>query len=272
MLKRARQLVGDIRARGFAALEIAVDVAEAVGIPPRITALLHRGPARSSPDDLSEARAWHADVSDPAHGPVGPRPATDLEPEAAEPATEAAEAAALERAEVPDASAPAEPLDETVAEGTRQGAAEAEPQAHAAAEVATKASEPARIKTTRKTTRKKAPARQTNKKRAVSATQQLPTGVRPLNGETEIDGSIYLARIVWALGVSRLEGTAALRPADIARLVLARSAVSFEPPNIARYIRRSQPSCISVDRVEGGSSFFKLNAEGRRLFDAHFRG
>jgi len=106
------------------------------------------------------------------------------------------------------------------------------------------------------------------KKRAGS---QLPDGVRPLGVEDAIDGSTYLARIIWSLGVAQLEGTGALRPADMARMIMSRSPISLEPPNVARYIRRSKPSCVLVDHTEGSSNFYRLSAEGKALFEEKFR-
>ena len=72
--------------------------------------------------------------------------------------------------------------------------------------------------------------------------------VRALRTDDEINGSTYLARIIWSLGVSELEGSGPLRPADMARMIMSRSPVSLEPPNVARYIRRSKPTCIEVAR------------------------
>lgn len=118
-----------------------------------------------------------------------------------------------------------------------------------------------------------APTRQRRRtgRRSVVGNQQLPDGVQALQVDDAISGSTYLARIIWALGVAQLEGIGPLRPADIARMVMARSAVSLEPPNVARYIRRSNPTCISVDHTEGSSNFYKLNADGKRLFNENFR-
>lgn len=95
--------------------------------------------------------------------------------------------------------------------------------------------------------------------------------VRALRVDDAIGGSTYLARIVWSLGVSDREGTGPLRPADMARMIMSRSPVSLEPPNVARYIRRSKPTCIEVAHTEGSSSFYTLNAEGRSLFEQLFR-
>jgi hypothetical protein len=95
--------------------------------------------------------------------------------------------------------------------------------------------------------------------------------VRPLEVEDAINGSTYLARIVWSLGVAELEGTGPLRPADMARMIMSRSAVSLEPPNVARYIRRSKPTCIVVDHSEGNSNFYALNDEGHALFNEKFK-
>jgi len=108
------------------------------------------------------------------------------------------------------------------------------------------------------------------KKRPAAAETKLPAGVKPLAVKDAISGSTYLARIVWALGVSSREGSGPLRPADIARMVMARSPISLEPPNIARYIRRSNPACLAVEKTEGSSSYYRLNAAGKRLFSEHF--
>jgi hypothetical protein len=109
------------------------------------------------------------------------------------------------------------------------------------------------------------------KKRGLVGSVDLSDTVRPLEVDDAIGGSTYLARIIWSLGVAELEGTGPLRPADIARMVMSRSPVSLEPPNVARYIRRSKPTCIAIAHSEGSSSFYKLNAEGHALFDSMFR-
>jgi hypothetical protein len=111
--------------------------------------------------------------------------------------------------------------------------------------------------------------RKPTKKRAGS--RDLPDGIRPLGVDDAINGSTYLARIIWSLGVAELEGTGALRPADMARMIMSRSPISLEPPNVARYIRRSKPTSIAIDRTEGSSSFYKLSAEGKALFEEKFR-
>lgn len=111
--------------------------------------------------------------------------------------------------------------------------------------------------------------RKPTKKRAGS--RDLPDGIRPLGVDDAINGSTYLARIIWSLGVAELEGTGSLRPADMARMIMSRSPISLEPPNVARYIRRSKPSSIIIDRTEGSSSFYKLSAEGKALFEEKFR-
>lgn len=112
--------------------------------------------------------------------------------------------------------------------------------------------------------------RPTGKKRGLVGAKDLSDRVRPLEVDDAINGSTYLARIIWSLGVASLEGTGPLRPADMARMIMARSPVSLEPPNVARYIRRSKPSCIAVDHVEGNSNFYKLSDEGVALFEDKF--
>jgi hypothetical protein len=113
--------------------------------------------------------------------------------------------------------------------------------------------------------------RRAAKKRGLAPGSDLSGKVRALRVDDEIQGSTYLARIIWCLGVSDLEGTGPLRPADMARMIMSRSPVSLEPPNVARYIRRSKPTCLGVAKSEGSSHFYKLNEEGKALFDELFR-
>ncbi len=108
------------------------------------------------------------------------------------------------------------------------------------------------------------------KKRGLESSMDLSDKVRPLKVDESIKGSTYLARIIWSLGVAEMEGTGPLRPADIARMIMSRSAVSLEPPNVARYIRRSKPASIAVAYTEGNSQFYKLNDDGHALFDKTF--
>ncbi len=117
-----------------------------------------------------------------------------------------------------------------------------------------------------------AKAKMTSKRRPVVGDKERSKDVRSLEVDDAIDGSTYLARIIWSLGVAELEGLGPLRPADIARMVMSRSAVSLEPPNVARYIRRSKPISIAVAHVEGGSNFYQLNDKGEQLFGEYFRG
>lgn len=121
-----------------------------------------------------------------------------------------------------------------------------------------------------KTTKKKA-SKARSKKRAVEGDRSKTADVKALEVDDAINGSTYLARIIWSLGIAQLEGLGPQRPADIARIVMSRSAVSLEPPNIARYIRRSKPTCITVAHTEGSSSFYKLNAQGKRIFEESFK-
>ena len=114
------------------------------------------------------------------------------------------------------------------------------------------------------------PRRTTGKRRPVVGDRDRSKGIRPLEVDDAIGGSTYLARIIWSLGVADLEGLGPQRPADIARMVMSRSAVSLEPPNVARYIRRSKPTTIAVDHQDGGSNFYKLNASGKKLFQENF--
>ena len=116
------------------------------------------------------------------------------------------------------------------------------------------------------------PAKQKGKKkRGTDKAHGLPEGVRNLSNHDAINGSTYLARIIWSLGVASLDGTGPLRPADMARMILTRTSVNLDPPNVARYIRRSKPTCVEVDHSEGSSSFYRLNSEGLLLFNEKFK-
>jgi len=114
------------------------------------------------------------------------------------------------------------------------------------------------------------PKKRSGDKRRELSGKELPKNVRPLKADDAVKGSTYLARIIWSLGVSELEDIGPLRPADIAKMIMARSPISLEPPNVARYIRRSKPTTITVDHKEGNSSFYKLTAKGHGLFKEKF--
>ncbi|MBK6848883.1 MAG: hypothetical protein IPG96_15570 [Proteobacteria bacterium] len=112
--------------------------------------------------------------------------------------------------------------------------------------------------------------RRPSRKVALEGDRGRSSQVRALQPTDAIEGSTYLARIIWSLGIARLEGLGPLRPADMARIIMARCPVTLEPPNVARYIRRSQPSSIAVAHSEGSSHFYALTAEGQQLFEASF--
>ena len=114
------------------------------------------------------------------------------------------------------------------------------------------------------------PKRPAVKRREMVGDKSRSQHVAPLKVEDAINGSTYLARIIWALGVAALEDIGPLRPADMARMIMARSPVSLEPPNVARYIRRSKPESIMIAHKEGSSSFYKLSAKGQDLFKGKF--
>ena len=114
------------------------------------------------------------------------------------------------------------------------------------------------------------PKRPAVKRREMVGDKTKSEHVTALKVEDAINGSTYLARIIWALGVADLEDIGPLRPADMARMIMARSPVSLEPPNVARYIRRSKPESIMIDHKEGSSSFYKLSDKGQDLFKDKF--
>jgi len=118
---------------------------------------------------------------------------------------------------------------------------------------------------------KAAPKKRTGKRRELKGEKDATDQVKALKVEDAINNSTYLARIIWCLGVAQLEDLGPLRPADIARMIMARSPVSLEPPNVARYIRRSKPKYITVAHKEGSSSFYALNDDGLKLFEEKYK-
>ena len=115
-----------------------------------------------------------------------------------------------------------------------------------------------------------APKKPTKKRRELKGENDATDKVKALKVDMAINNSTYLARIIWCLGVAKMEDLGPLRPADIARMIMARSPVSLEPPNVARYIRRSKPKYIVVAQKEGSSCFYALNDLGWDLFKEQY--
>ncbi|MBK8481950.1 MAG: hypothetical protein IPL40_12370 [Proteobacteria bacterium] len=230
MLQRAQSLVEQVRAQVRTTLRVVVDLAQSLGVPPGLTAMLT------------------GEASEPARRPCVPPkdsvpPKDGAAPNAAPPAWRP-RGSAVAAAASPSAPSVIGPSGSSSAQR---------------ASAATGAPEAAR-----------APARRPSRKVALEGDRGRSSQVRMLHAEDAINGSTYLARIIWSLGVARLEGLGPLRPADMARIIMARSPVSLEPPNVARYIRRSHPTSIAVDHSEGSSHFYKLTAEGQSLFENSF--
>jgi hypothetical protein len=204
MLELAQEMYKLLQDRFRTTLRVVADLAESVGVPPKVTSLLH-GIERA--DTTSRTAGW-VEVSTPVASTSDPRPPVEVE-------------------ETP----PAQP--------------------------AQKVAPPAR-------------RRNHSKRRRLEGSMDLSDNVQRLEVDDAINGSTYLARIVWTLGVAQMEGIGPLRPADMARMIMSRSAVSLEPPNVARYIRRSNSSCIIVDHTEGSSNFYALSAEGLALFNEKY--
>ncbi|MBW2732248.1 MAG: hypothetical protein JRH20_07620 [Deltaproteobacteria bacterium] len=223
---------------------VVADLAESVGVPSSVTSIFQ----------CNEGAAWSPPEADPAPA-VEPKTDTPVEAKA----TKAT-------AKAPAKKATAKPAAGKPAAGKPAAGkpAAGKPAAGKPAAGKPAAGKPAGTGSNGKT-RKRA-----SKKRVVEGNKAKSANVRALQVDDEIKGSTYLARIIWSLGVSQLEGLGPLRPADIARMVMSRSPVSLEPPNVARYIRRSKPTCIVIAQKEGSSSFYKLNAEGKKLFDDLF--
>lgn len=236
MLQRAQDLFEQLRVRVKSTLQVVADLAETVGVPSTLTSLLQ-------PKEQTE---W----SPPR---AAAPPPTGVGTEARSDASRAAD------------SRPA---------GQGAPAAESEPDKAEASPSASDggADAGAESRSGGGTNGRRAARRKAARKRVLEGDRELSSDVRPLKVDDAINGSTYLARIIWSLGVAELEQLGPLRPADIARMVMGRSPVSLEPPNVARYIRRSKPSCIVVARTEGSSSYYELNAEGREMFEQQFGG
>ena len=246
MLDRAQDLFKQLTERVKTTMQVVADLAESVGVPPAVTSLLQRNDNGWTPPEYQPPAAQPAAAPEPQSTEAPAQeaaPAPAAEPEVVEP--EVVESEAVE----PEAVEP---------EAVEPEAVEPEAEVEVAAAPAPKKAAP----------RKK--TRRATKKRVVEGNKSKSAGVKPLQVDDAINGSTYLARIIWSLGVANLEGLGPLRPADVARMVMSRSAVSLEPPNVARYIRRSKPTCIVIAQKEGSSSYYKLNAAGRKLFDEKF--
>ncbi len=259
MLERAQDLFKQLSERVKTTMQVVADLAESVGVPPAVTSLLQRDGGGWTPPE------YQPPVAQPAPKPTTATPAPAAEPEPAaaaepEPAT-AAEPEPAAAAEPEPAAAEPEPA----AAEPEPAAAEPAPTPEPVAEATP--GEPAKKAPAKKATKK---ATRRSSKRVVEGNKAKSAAIRALQVDDAINGSTYLARIIWSLGVAQLEGLGPLRPADIARMVMSRSAVSLEPPNVARYIRRSKPTCIVIAQKEGSSSYYKLNAAGKKLFDERF--
>ena len=235
MIDRAQQVFRRLQTQMSSTLQLAADLGDSVGVPPKVTTLLRKGSrvVQPPPGPASGSSSTYDPFTTPR-----PQRETTADPAPVQP--------------------PAPSTSAQAAGGHAESEADDRP--HRARRTTRN------VRTGRKTVRQKGV-----RKRSVTGNNQLPDGVQALQVDDAIAGSTYLARIVWALGVANLEGSGPLRPADIARMIMARSPVSLEPPNVARYIRRSNPQCLAVAHTEGSSNFYRLNAEGKRLFNEHFR-
>jgi hypothetical protein len=239
MLQMAQDVFKMLRDRLDSTLRVVADLAEAVGVPPTLTSLLVKrdeGAGAGGEPFYPERRSES----------VAPSRAVPIEGDAR---------CECDRADAPCVEEETDDLEEEAAVAEAMADREA---AEDARDGNGAGGAPQR-------------RRVVGKRRGLVGEKDLSGIVRPLEVDDSIGGSTYLARIVWSLGVADLEGTGPLRPADMARMIMSRSAVSLEPPNVARYIRRSKPREIEVDRVEGGSSFYRLTTEGRSRFDEKFR-
>ncbi len=215
MLHLAQDMLKRIQDRFRTTVSVVADLAESVGVPPKVTSLIHdleRFTAPQSENQRSE-----------------PPLATQ---KAAQPSVESSKEVSCEE--------PAKP----------------EPPPERSIKPQVTNSEKKRV---------------TGKKRGLVGNKDLSKQIRMLKTDDAINGSTYLARIIWSLGVANLEEIGSLRPADIARMIMSRTPVTLEPPNVARYIRRSQPTSITITHTEGNSNFYKLNDEGLALFNEKFR-
>ncbi|MCK5800992.1 MAG: hypothetical protein KAI47_27580 [Deltaproteobacteria bacterium] len=254
MLERAQDLFKQLQERMRITMQVVADLAESVGVPPIVTSLLQRG---------DDGAGWTPPEYSPPPEVVASAPEVAPVPEVAAEATEKATVATP--VDPPSQADPPPQAAKPKKAAAVKKVAAVKGSATEAKAVVKKA--PARRK---KATSRRVAASRTGKKRTLEGNKAKSAHVTPLQVDDAISGSTYLARILWSLGVANLEGLGSLRPADIARMVMSRSAVSLEPPNIARYIRRNNPPTIVVAKKEGSSSFYKLSAAGKKLFEQHF--
>ena len=266
MFQRAQDLIHHVSDRVKTTMQVVADIAESLGVPPALTSLLQRSqpsweppsyPA-SAPSTGAKAAVQPAPANDGASAGKNAAQATVVKAAAAT-TTSASSAKASSESSASKKVAPAPKKAAPAAAPADPPTKAADPAAKAAAPSEASSGNGAGVK-----------RRRTSGKRVVEGNRSKSSSVRALKVDDAINGSTYLARIVWSLGVAQLEGLGPLRPADIARMVMSRSAVSLEPPNVARYIRRSKPTCIAIGHNEGSSSFYKLNAQGKKIFDDTF--
>jgi outer membrane biosynthesis protein TonB len=223
-------MLKSVQERVKVTFQVAAGLAESLGAPPVATSILQRLGGLDQEEDYYQGAVSPMETYPAPAPPPPPPPAPAPEPE-------------------PDP----EPVpDQKVEEPEPEKVEEPEP---------AKAEEPAP-----EPEAKPAAKRPATKRREMVGDKSKSKHVAALKVDDAINGSTYLARIIWALGIAELEDIGPLRPADMARMIMARSPVSLEPPNVARYIRRSKPESISVDHKEGSSSFYKLSDKGHELF------
>lgn len=237
-------------------------MAETMGLPTQVTAMLRRAAGVPEPqwDPEPSSQTWTPDdraSSSPRVERMVPEPER---PAPVSPAAEVPPALPVEAAVTVAPVAEAEPLVPPTGAPVED--------AMAAGPAAPRASDPVEGHPTAEPT--PAERKRTGKRRDLKGPRDSSDRVRPLKVDDAIQGSTYLARIIWSLGVADLEGMGPLRPADIARMIMARSPVSLEPPNVARYIRRSKPTYLTVVQNEGSSSFYTLSPEGQALFEEKY--
>ena len=91
----------------------------------------------------------------------------------------------------------------------------------------------------------------------------------PLTASDSLQGSKYLARVLWALREGRRRSLPAMTAAEIAKFVCSNSEVSIETTNTARFFRECRESgrfeCHWLTCDKGPRRRYELSLEGRKL-------
>jgi len=90
-----------------------------------------------------------------------------------------------------------------------------------------------------------------------------------IGDQTKINGSSYLARVLWALELAHRARLGPLMPSKMAELLQSWGGLQVEPPNVARFLRTSESKkshygLWTVKEVSRRSKVYQITVDGRR--------